>query len=261
MSILKHRFVAVAMGLVMITAANCSAMEDEDIRVLELRNYLLRPNSSEGFRKLFNEEFVQPMHGLGGHTVGQFRIDGVDDHFVWMRGYRDMGVRFKFLNDFYLNSEIWKKYRSDANSMIVNSDNVYLLRPLSPSGKLSETGISIKQSMLAKEKGVVVVDFYICNGQLQEGIDLVRSNYVPFLNSIGVLNITLWVSEMSENEFPRLPAFQDRNLLVTMTAYKDRHEYESAIKKTDEPDAELKNRMLEVITTRHRLVLFPTQTK
>ena len=230
----NHRVLVAALAVVTIVAANCNAMpdQDEDIRVLELRNYLLKPNTSEGFRKLFNEQFVQPMHVLGGHTVGQFRIDSVEDHFVWMRGYKDMQVRLKFLNDFYLGD-----------------------------GKLSETGSSIKQSTLAKEKAVVVVDFYVCNGQLQDGIDLIKGRYLPFMNSIGVSDITLWISEMSENEFPRLPAFQDKNLLVTISVYKDKGDYESKIKKADAPEADLKNRMLEVITTRSRLVLFSTPTK
>jgi hypothetical protein len=156
---------------------------------------------------------------------------------------------------------VWKKYRNDANGMIVNSDNVYLLRPLAESGSQNETGSVIRLSVLQKEKGVLVVDFYICNGQLASGIDLVRSKYLPYLRSNGISDITLWASEMSENQFPSLPAFQDKNLLVTMTPYKDKKEYEAKIKTADAPPADLKNEMLEVITTRSRLVLFPTPIK
>jgi hypothetical protein len=81
--------------VIVISAVNGRAMPnmDEDIGVLELRNYLLKPNTSENFQRLFNEEFVGPMNDLGGHVVGQFQIDGAYDHFVWMRGYNDMQVR------------------------------------------------------------------------------------------------------------------------------------------------------------------------
>ena len=75
------------------------------------------------------------MNELGGCTVGQFRIESDEARFIWMRGFQDMRTRVKFLNDFYLNSLVWKKYSADANSMIVNSDNVYLLRPLTYVGK------------------------------------------------------------------------------------------------------------------------------
>jgi hypothetical protein len=200
------------------------------------------------------------MWEFGGYAVGQFAIDGDRDRFVWLRGYENIQTRLKFLNDFYLNSEVWKIYKNDANSMIVNSDNVYLLRPLAESGDLNE-GEVVRSADLQKEKAVLVVDFYVCNSRLEPTIDLFKKEYLPFLKASGVSDISLWVSEMSKNEFPRLPAFQDENLLVTMTAYQSQSEYKSKTKKIDAPDAVLKNAMFELITTRHRLVLFPTQER
>jgi hypothetical protein len=100
---------------------------NQSIKVLELRNYLLRPNMANEFSNYFNNHFVKPMTELGGYTLGQFKINGINDRFIWMRGFADMGIRVKFLNDFYVNSLVWKEFGPGANDMMINSDNVHLL--------------------------------------------------------------------------------------------------------------------------------------
>ena len=229
----------------------------QDIGVIEFRNYLLKPNASEGFRSLFNDKFTDPMENLGGFTLGQYQIENDADRFVWIRGFENMQTRLRFLNDFYVESEVWKMYRDDANSMIINSDNVFLLRPLVENGNLTETGGSIKRSVSQGQNDVLVVDFYTCNDRLERVIELFKNEYLPYLRKIGVSNFTCWISEMSENEFPRLPAFQDKNLFVLMTAYSSDMEYRSKTKAIDAPQTNLMTAMLELITMRHRLILFP----
>lgn len=221
---------------------------NQDIKILELRNYLLKPKTADRFSRYFDKHFVRPMDELGGYTVGQFRIEGERDRFVWMRGFENMQARFRFLNNFYLNSPVWKKYGPEANSMMINSDNVHLLRPF------DET---LSRNMLQSRGEMVVVDFYACNSTLDKVIDLFKKEYLPFLGSLNVSDITLWLSEMSENGFPRLPVFQDKNLLVTMTKYKNELEYSKKSKEIRKVPAKLDNAMLELITIKNQLVLFP----
>ncbi len=232
-------------------AATTKMKSDQNITVLELRNYRLKPKTVERFRDLFNGQFVEPMNELNGYTVGQFRIENDEDRFIWMRGFADMRTRFKFLNDFYLNSQVWKKYRSDANSMIINSDNVYLLRPLTDVGK------GYSRERLQNNGEIVVVDFYVCNSTLDQVIELFRKQYLPFLESLNVSDVTVWVSEMTENDFPRLPVFQDKNLLVTMTRYKNEREYRQKSKQIKMMPAKLDTTMQELITTSSLLELYP----
>ncbi|HEV8593229.1 MAG TPA: NIPSNAP family protein [Pyrinomonadaceae bacterium] len=222
------------------------------INVIEFRNYLLKPGSTERFHTLFNNEFVAPMRELGGYTAGQFQIEGESDHFVWIRAFENMSTRLAFLNAFYLNSPIWKKYRPEANSMIVNNDNVYLLKPLDPGGLALDD--------IEKKGSILVVDFYVSNGHLDETVGLIRNEYVPFLNSKNLPTPTLFVSELSENKFPQLPAFQDTNLLVAMTAFENEQTYRSKIARIDSPEPAMKNKMLGLITTHSRLVLHSTNT-
>jgi NIPSNAP protein len=222
------------------------------INVIEFRNYLLKPNSVKAFSTLFNAEFVAPMSELGGHTAGQFQIEGETDHFVWIRAFESMETRLAFLNAFYLNSPVWKKHRPEANSMIVNNDNVYLLKPLDP------RGLTLKD--IQKKGSILVVDFYVSNGHLDETIELFRNEYLPFLNSKSLPTPTLFVSELTENKFPQLPAFQDKNLLVAMTAFENEQEYNSKTARIDSPEPTMKNKMLGLITMHSRLVLHSTNT-
>jgi hypothetical protein len=200
---------------------------NQDIKVLELRNYLLKPNMTDTFSDYFNNHFVKPMTELGGCTLGQFKINGVNDRFVWMRGFTDMATRLKFLNDFYVNRPVWKEFGPGANDMMINSDNVYLLRPLNNNGSSREQSEAINSNVLRTGKGIIVVDFYICNSTLDKVIELISTAYIPFLKNLDIHSITLWISEMSENEFPALPVFQDKNLLVSITTYKDENEYQT----------------------------------
>ncbi|MCL6099592.1 MAG: hypothetical protein M1391_13565 [Bacteroidetes bacterium] len=234
---------------------------DQNLKVIELRNYLLKPNTLNKFAKYFEAHFIESQNVLGGYTLGQFRIKNVDDRFFWIRGFTDMSSRVKFLNDFYINSQAWKEFGPGANDMMINSDNVYLLRPLNNNGNSQEQSEGIKGNFLKTDKGIIVVDFYICNSTLEKVINLFNSAYIPFLKTLDIHNITLWVSEMSENDFPRLPVFQDKNLLLTITTYKDENEYQIKQKQINSMTTELRNSMLGLITTQSHLILYPISNK
>ena len=235
--------------------ANSFQGNDPKIKVLELRNYLLKPTRTDEFQSYFNKHFVKPMTELGGYTLGQFKIRGLADRFVWLRGFTDMKTRVKFLNDFYVNSNVWKEFGPGANDMMINSDNVYLLRPLPGSKKIIDQSEPVSESAVQTHNAITVIDFYVCNSTLDRVIDLFDKAYLPFLKKLDILNTTLWISEMSENDFPRLPVFQDKNLLVAITLYKTKKEYQTKQGEIDAMPAMLKNSMLETITTHSTLVL------
>ena len=221
----------------------------ENINVLELRNYLLKPNLAETFSQYFHTKFVAPMNELGGYTLGEFKISDVNDRFVWLRGFTNMKTRVKFLNDFYINSTTWKEHGKGANEMMINSDNVYLLKPLH------------KNVFLKTDKVFTVINFYTCNCTPDKVINLFDAEYVPFLKTINVEDISLWVSEMTENDFPRLPVFQDKNLLVTIKNYQDKNEYEAKQKAIDSMPDRLNKSMQELITTHTSLLLINQNSK
>lgn len=228
------------------------------IRILELRNYLLNPNTTDRFIDYFNKHFVEPMQTMGGYTMGEFKIKDVEDRFVWMRGFTDMMQRVRFLNDFYVNSDTWKSFGPEANEMMINSDNVYLLRPLLAGSQLHDSNEGINSDEFDNKNQITTVDFYIANTRLHELIELFNISYLPFLASKGITP-SMWVSELSKNDFPRLPVFQDKNLLVLICFYKTESEYEQKTEMIrSEMTTELKRRLQEVVTIHDQLILLST---
>jgi len=220
----------------------------EDIQVLEIRNYLLKPNSTDTFSDFFHQKFVEPMHKLGGFTLGEFKIDNSNDRFVWFRGFKDMNTRIKFLNDFYCESTAWKENGKKANEMMINSDNVYLLKPLH------------KSVNLKTNKSCTVIDFYICNNTIEKVIELFHTEYISFLKTINITDISFWVSEMKENDFPRLPVFQDKNLLVMISNYENKSDYEAKQQAIKSIPASLDFSIRQLVTIHHKLLLLNQQT-
>jgi hypothetical protein len=212
------------------------------LKIIELRNYLLKPGMRQRFTDYFEEHFLDSQNVLGGYVLGQFRIKDADDKFFWIRGFTDMRSRLSFLRGFYEQSAVWKEFGSGANDMMLDSDNVYLLKPLAQNLDFED---------LANTKGIIVVEFYFAKAnQLDQLIRFFQDDYAPLLKS----KPTLWVSEMAANDFPRLPVIQDRNLLVSLAAYADESEYQSQSGQA----AESMNPMQQLIAKRSNLILYPT---
>ena len=99
--------------------------------VIELRQYTMRAGQRDALIALFEREFISPQQAVGAHVLGVFRNVDDADHFVWMRGYRDMAARGRALPAFY-DGPVWQMHRDAANATMVRSDDVLLLRPLTP---------------------------------------------------------------------------------------------------------------------------------
>lgn len=99
--------------------------------VIELRQYTLRPGRRDELIALFEREFIETQAACGLQVLGIFRNAERDDHFVWLRGFADMAARAEGLAAFY-GGPVWLRHRDAANATMLDSDDVLLLRPLSP---------------------------------------------------------------------------------------------------------------------------------
>lgn len=231
-----------------------------DINVIELRNYVLKPGQRERFTKYFEQHFTQSQVDLGGYPLNWFKVDDAPDNFLWIRGFTDMASRSKFLPTFYYGP-VWKQFGAEANSMLANNDNVYLLRPLTLSNGALETGTPVNSSLLKSNKGIAVVDFYTANTKLDRLKAAFAKYYLPAFKVAGIENYTLWVSEMGKNDFPRLPVFQDGNLLVVITFYKDEAEYHEKQKLVNAGFSEdVKADLQDIITIKNTLVVMSSKS-
>ena len=83
--------------------------------------------------ELLDREFVESREAVGMKVLGQFLDLDNPNRFVWLRGFRDMPSRALALKEFY-GGPVWKAHREAANTTMIDSDNVLLLRP----GRLSK---------------------------------------------------------------------------------------------------------------------------
>ena len=99
--------------------------------IVELRQYTLHPGKRDVLIDLFDREFVESQEALGMKIIGQFRDLDNPNRFVWLRGFSDMPSRAQALKDFY-GGPVWKAHREAANATMIDSDNVLLLHPATP---------------------------------------------------------------------------------------------------------------------------------
>jgi hypothetical protein len=199
------------------------------VTVLELRNYLLRPGATADFIRYFETHFLDSQRAEGMHPLGQFAVEGEPDRFVWIRGFADMGARLRGLQGFY-GGAFWLARRDETNAMLVDHENVHLLRPLAPvagltGGATPEARASEPAGTLASRTGVVTVDLYRAAPADRESlVDRFERTVRPSLMADGHRILGHFVAELAPNDYPRLAVIQDPALLAVVSAYRDRDE-------------------------------------
>jgi len=216
------------------------------MNTIELRNYLLKPGTRDNFIQYFKDHFIESQNILGAYTPGLFRIKGEDARFFWIRGFDSMQERSRFLPAFY-GGEVWKEFGPAANDMMLEWHNVHLIKPLTANSNPFPEG-----------KRVFILDYYTAKDkQIDKLIDLFNQEYIPLLSKWNINAITLWGSEMEKNNFPRLPVYQDKDLLVVISNYKSEQEYESTLNRFNISHKELSVRIKEMIKDKNSLTLYP----
>jgi len=114
-----------------------SAVPADLLPVIELRQYTLVPGQRETLIDIFDGNFVEPQDAAGMTVIGQFRDLDRPDMFVWLRGFASMDRRRQALAAFY-DGPVWAAHRDAANATMIDSDNVLLLRPVSPRPSANE---------------------------------------------------------------------------------------------------------------------------
>ncbi|MFN8529748.1 MAG: NIPSNAP family protein [Anaerolineae bacterium] len=195
-----------------------------DLPIIELRNYLIKPAQRDHFIDYFEEHFIASQQALNMFVLGQFRVIGQPDHFVWFRGFSDMATRLAGLQNFY-SGPVWQKYRRRANEMILDSDHVHLFHQLDKPADLTggrtvdQVLAELQEGTISPETGVVAVYFFQTSPDLVSSVSkqLVESYQIAGIHVRGCL-----ASELSENDYPRLPVIQTPGKFVIISVYEDK---------------------------------------
>jgi quinol monooxygenase YgiN len=183
-----------------------------DDQVFELRQYTLHRRQRDTLISLFERSFIEPQNEAGAHVVGVFRDLDDPDRFVWMRSFRDMSSRQEALAAFY-EGPVWQANRTTANSTMLDSDNVLMLRP-------AETGEGDRAASEATHSGGFHAkplaapasnDIVGATIHYLRGVDSAKFTrffddaILPQLTAAGIQPFARLVSEESPNNYPRLP--------------------------------------------------------
>jgi hypothetical protein len=197
--------------------------------VVELRQYTLVPNGRETLIALFEREFIETQEATGMTVIGQFRDLNNPDRFVWLRGFSDMDRRAAQLQEFY-GGPVWKAHRDAANATMIDSDNVLLLRPASPTSAFQlEHATRAPLGSSSNREGLLVATIYHLGKT--KGADFAsffEGELKPSFAKAGISVLASFITETHPNTFPRLPVREDANVFVWFSRFPDREAYEKS---------------------------------
>jgi quinol monooxygenase YgiN len=196
--------------------------------IVALRQYTLHPGTRDVLIELFDREFVESQEAVGMQVFGQFRDLDDPDRFVWLRGFRDMPTRARALEAFY-GGPVWKQHRDAAIATMIDSDNVFLLRPARPWSGLSVEKVErLPPGSPEVSGGLVVATIWHLDATAgSEFLDFFEGTVDPALKDAGASILGYFVTETSPNNFPALPVREDENVFVCISGFSDQAAYDS----------------------------------
>jgi hypothetical protein len=198
--------------------------------IVELRQYTLHPGRFDGFAKLFEDAFFDPLEAAGMTVIGTFRDLDDPNRFVWLRGFRDMPARAAALSAFY-DGPVWKARRNEANDNFTDTDNVLLLHPA-----FTDSGVPVAhdrppQSVKQRRGGEIIITVYPLDAaRAGEFPDWFRRVAEPALASTGISIAAAFETERSANNFPRLPVREGEHAFVWIAKFDDHAHADAALK-------------------------------
>jgi hypothetical protein len=204
--------------------------------VYELRQYTLHAGQRDVLIDIFNREFVTSQEALGMRILGRFRDLDDPDRFVWIRGFPDLASRADLLTAFY-TGPVWRAHRAEANATMIDSDNVLLLRPLDRSSRFAlDSSRRLTRTPFRAGTGAAAVT--ICPLQPARAAAF-RSHFVseiePTLRKAGANVRAKFVTEHSENNYPRLPVREGEEVFVWLSLFADERTRDEHLGRIDLP--------------------------
>jgi len=188
--------------------------------VVELRRYTITPNRREDFARYFESYFPEAFEQLGAIAFGDFLERARGDHFTWLRGFHDLDARARINGEFYYGP-LWKEHKATLNSLLVDSDDVLLLRPLRP-----ETGIPVLPAVdvvreRAGARGVVVAQIFRIEAPAMNAFLARAEPIFETYRQAGARQAGGLVTLDVPNNFPQLPVRTDGPYVVWLGIFPD----------------------------------------
>lgn len=204
----RRLFLAGAAGTAVLPAF---AAVPPALTVFELRQYTVKGGTRAAFTRLFEAQLVASQDAVGSHVRAVFRDLDDPDRFVWMRGFADMPARKAALEAFYYGP-VWKAHREQANGMIVDSDNVLLLKPVAGMiGPRAIGGRGLVRIAIHRLRDVDPAAF----------AEAFAARLQPAIAAAGGRVTVTLVTETAPNDFPRLPVREKDPVFLWIAHFPD----------------------------------------
>lgn len=191
-----------------------------DFQVIEFRRYIVKEGEREYFAEYFESYFPEAFQQLGAIAFGQFFERQNPVRFTWIRGFKNTDAR-AITNARFYYGPLWKEHRSTMNSLLVDSDDVLLLRPLD-----GEHGIPVFPAVdpIKEENGAQGVVLAQIFGVKPNNVDVFAQHAEATFASYraaGAREAGILVTLDAPNNFPQLPVRTDGPYLVWIGIVKD----------------------------------------
>jgi hypothetical protein len=191
-----------------------------DFQVVEFRRYVIKEGERERFALYFESYFPEAFQQLGAIAFGQFLDRDDESVFAWLRGFHNIEGRATVNQDFY-DGPVWKEHASTMNGLMIDSDNVLLLRPLSP-----ERGLAVLPAVdpvreEGAKRGSVVAQIFPVQANGVEAFAREAEAVFAAYRAAGVREAGVLITLDVPNNFPRHPIRTDGPYLVWMGVVED----------------------------------------
>ena len=191
-----------------------------DFRAIEFRRYLVRDGERKHFAQYFDIYFPEAFQQLGAIAAGSFLERNNPNGFTWIRAFHGVDDRAVVNAEFYYGS-VWNEHRDTLNDLMTDSDNVMLLRPLSP-----ELGLAILPAVDPVREpdgaqGVIVAQLFAVK---KDAVDAFAKDAEPAFSqyrTAGAREAGVLVTLDVNNNFPQLPVRTDGPYLIWLGILRD----------------------------------------
>lgn len=191
-----------------------------DFQAIEFRRYSIKPGARQHFAQYFESYFPEAFEQQGAIVEGSFFERKKPNGFTWIRGFHTMDAR-AVLNAAFYYGPLWREHRELMNSFIDDSDNVLLLRPLTP-----DRGIIVLPSVdpvaeASGAAGVVVAQIFALKPDGAEAFAKAAEPVFAAYRASGAREAGVLVTLEAKNNFPQLPVRTDGPFLIWLGVLED----------------------------------------
>lgn len=191
-----------------------------DFQAIEFRRYTINEGGREHFAQYFESYFPEAFQQLGAIAAGSFFERKNQSGFTWIRGFHTIEAR-AVVNAAFYYGPLWKEHKKTLNDLIIDSDNVMLLRPLSP-----ERGVPVLPAVdpvteANGAQGIVVAQIFAVKANSVEAFAKEAETTFARYRATGAREAGVMVTLDVNNNFPQLPIRTDGPYLVWLGILKD----------------------------------------